>query len=410
MSEPAKHTLRLIGVDQGGLGEAAREAIARSQWVFCTERFRALLGDFRGTILPISPLAEALSAMDSCLALGDIVVLASGDPLFFGIGRTLIARFGAGRLLITPALSTLQLAFAHFKEPWEDAALLSLHGRDGLDILPTLLRRHKVFLLTDRHHRPEVIAQALATGLDDLGLAEPSCRIMVAENLGMADERIHHGSPLTIAGSRFAELNVMIVCLTLPVTCPPLGPLGLTEDEIAHSRGLITKDEVRAAILHHLRLPTEGVLWDIGAGSGSVAIEAARLCPDLAVYAIERQEEGQAHIVTNRRRFRLANLQLVGGAAPEALAKLPDPDRVFIGGSGGHLSAIVEEACQRLRVGGMVIASAVTPATRELAPRLLYQYGLRVVMVTITVCRESYPPSTGGPLSLNPITLIVGSL
>jgi len=409
------HTLHLIGIDGRGLGEGERAVMGGSAAVFCSGRFRGLLADYAGEVLPITPLPGAIDQMAARLKAHDITVLAGGDPLFFGIGRTLIERFGAASLQITPALSTLQLAFARLQESWDDAAWLSLHGRAGGDLLPTLLRRPKVFLLTDRQHRPEVIAQTLATGMEDLGMADDSCRIMVAENLGMADERISHGSPLSIARGHFAELNVMIIRLTSPPPpCPPShashapSPLGLTETEIQHSRGLITKDEVRAAILHHLRLPVEGILWDIGAGSGSVSIEAARLCPGLTVYAIERQGEGQGHIRDNRRRFLLANLHLMSGTAPEALAGLPAPDRVFIGGSGGQLPAIIELVCGRLRAGGIVVASAVTSASRELAPRLFHQHGLQVEMATITVSRETYPPHADGPLSLNPITIITG--
>jgi precorrin-6Y C5,15-methyltransferase (decarboxylating) len=433
-------TLHLIGIDQRGLSPKALEAIARSSCVFCTGRFRELLGDFRGEILPITPLAEALERMAARLAMGDITVLASGDPFFFGIGRTLIERFGAENVVVHPALSAMQLAFAHCKEPWEDAAVLSLHGRDDQELLPLLLRRQKLFLFTDRHHRPESIAGDLIRDLAELDIAEKTCRIMVAENLGLADERITHGSPQQIANMHFAELNVMIVRLAVPLVpfdsaqgtvgavpsirslSPHSGinstegpgrctnaPLGLTEQEIAHSRGLITKDEVRAAILHRLRLPHAGVLWDVGAGSGSVSVEAARLCPGLTVYAIEKHPDGQANITANRKAFCLANLRLIPGEAPAALINLPAPDRVFIGGSGGQLPAIVEAASRALKPNGIIMASAVTDATRLAAPRLFHQHGFRVECSTITVSRESYPPAEGGPLFLNPITIITGT-
>jgi len=425
--------LHLIGIDHRGLGPESRDAIGRSVAVFATERFTGLLGDYQGELLPVAPLAEALELMTARLAGGDICVLASGDPLFFGIGRTLIQRFGPERLSVQPALSAMQLAFAHAKEPWQDAAFISLHGRGHQEILPTLLRRGKLFLFTDPQHRPESVAAELAAGLDALGLADLPCRIMVGENLGLANERIVHGSPAQIAGQEFAELNVMVVCLDDPFGSaqgtegtPPArslsgaegnsaneailqGPLGLTEAEITHSRGLITKDEVRAAILHGLRLPSTGVFWDIGAGSGSISIEAARLCPELTVYAIEQHPEQQANIIANRKTYRLANLHLVNGQAPEAARGLPAPDRVFIGGSGGMLAAIIETVCAVLKPGGMVMASAVTETTRRSAPQLFHQQGLQVAMTTIAVHRETYPPQPDGPLALNPITLITGS-
>ena len=441
-------SLHLIGIDHRGLGQPAREAIDRRACVFSTERFRALLGDCKGKVFPISPLAEALANMTTQLTLGDIAVLASGDPLFFGIGRTLIERFGRERVIVHPALSSMQLAFARLKEPWDDAKVLSLHGRGDQKILAQLLRTPKLFLFTDQHHRPETIAKDVACGLAEFDLDEEHCRIMVAENLGLADERISHGQPSEIAALSFGDCNVMIICLAVPRvpfdsaqgtehsggnafrslsgTTRSLsgaegsevkggrvegdqGPLGLSESQITHSRGLITKDEVRAAILHRLRLSPTGVLWDIGAGSGSIAVETARLCPGLTVLAIEKHPEQRANITANRRAFRLANLHLIDGEAPAALTGLPAPDRVFIGGSGGQLPAIVEAVNRGLKAHGIIVASAVTEATRHSAPRLFHQHGYQVEISTITVSRESYPPDPAGPLLLNPITIITGT-
>lgn len=409
--------LHLIGIDHRPLGQPAKEGLDQAIAVFTTERFRPWLNDFPGEVLAITPLAAAVTRMAERLATGSIGVLASGDPLFFGIGRTLLQRFGKERVVIHPALSAMQLAFARLQEPWEDAHLLSLHGREHRELLATLIRHPKLFLFTDPHHRPQAIAQQLDQGLADLGLADHNCRIMVAEDLGLESERLTHGTPREIAAQTFADLNCMIILLA-PASAAPEAPgndpppgfrLGLTTEEIRHSRGLITKDEVRAAILHHLRLPERGVLWDIGAGSGSVACEAARLCPGLSVFAIERHPEQQANILANRRTYRLANLHVVPGQAPAPLAGLPDPDRVFIGGSGGELQAIVQQVSQRLTPGGILMASAVSEATRASAPAILHHHGLRVTLATIAVTRESYPPSPQGATHLNPITLITGT-
>lgn len=211
--------LHLIGIDHQGLGQAGREALRRVSCLFTTERFLPLAADFHGEVLAIAPLAEALQRMEERLKTGNIAVLASGDPLFFGIGRTLMQRFGQERVVVHPALSAMQLAFARLKEPWEDAAFLSLHGREGCDLLPILLKRSKLFLFTDQRHRPEMIALAIARDLADLDLAEAGCRIMVAEDLGTADERITHGAPGEIAAQTFSPLNVMIIRLA-PAPAP----------------------------------------------------------------------------------------------------------------------------------------------------------------------------------------------
>ncbi|MDD5758672.1 MAG: precorrin-6y C5,15-methyltransferase (decarboxylating) subunit CbiE [Desulfobulbaceae bacterium] len=402
--------LYLIGIDAQNLSQSAREILGHSTCVFCTERLRQMLCDFPGEIMPISPLSEALLRMAISLERGDIAVLASGDPLFFGIGRTLLQRFGKERVVIRPALSSMQLAFSHCREPWEDAAFLSLHGRGDKDILPTLLRQKKLFLLTDQKHQPQSIAAEISRGLTGLGIPNHDCQIMVAENLGLTGERITHGSPEQVEKQHFSDLNVMILRLLVKEErTQTIGPLGLQESEIQHSRGLITKDEVRAAILHRLRLPTTGVFWDIGAGSGSISCEAARLCPGLTVYAIERHDSEQANILANRKTFRLANLHLIPGLAPEALRNLPAPDRVFIGGSGGQLPTIVETVSTRLNAHGIIILSAVTESTRQMAPGLFHQHGLQVEIATISVSRETYPPLASRTITLNPITLITGS-
>ena len=186
---------------------------------------------------------------------------------------------------------------------------------------------------------------------------------------------------------------------------PEVCRFGLGEDEIRHSRGLITKDEVRAAALHRLRLPATGVFWDIGGGSGSVSLEAARFCPELSVYTVERHPAEQANIRANIRTYGAYTIHLVDGEAPAALANLPDPDRVFIGGSGGQLEAILTAVVPRLRPGGRLVVSAVLARTETTARRVLAQLCRRVTSATLAVTRHE----PGGPdRVLNPITFITG--
>ena len=181
---------------------------------------------------------------------------------------------------------------------------------------------------------------------------------------------------------------------------------GLEEREISHSRGLITKNEVRAAVIHALRLPRQGVFWDIGAGSGSVSVEAARLSADLQVFAIEKNAEQLDHIRHNRETFCSANIEVIAGEAPEALAQLPDPDRVFVGGSGGNLARILAAAAGRLKDGGSIVVNAVLAKTGEEAPGRLCSLGLAVEISRITVERQRYPALEIN--RFNPISLIVG--
>jgi precorrin-6Y C5,15-methyltransferase (decarboxylating) len=169
---------------------------------------------------------------------------------------------------------------------------------------------------------------------------------------------------------------------------------------------LITKDEVRAVILHCLRLPRAGVFWDIGGGSGSISVEAARLCPELTIYTVEQKPEGQDNIRANIAGFNLYNIQLLAGRAPAILVNFPAPDRVFIGGSGGALAEIIGSSAKRLVAGGRLVASAVLARTAEQAPQIMKAQGLAVDVRTVAVTRQA---GFGQPeKQLNPITIITG--
>lgn len=302
----------------------------------------------------------------------------------------------------------MQLAFSRFKEPWDDAEFISLHGRNRR--LGNLMEnRHKVFMLTDKYNTPNRIAASIYEYEDDLSEHDPDLLFtaMVGENLGQPDEKLTEGRLSEIATASFSDLNVMIIKRNKDHE--PAHPFGATTAEIFHSRGLITKDEVRAATLHKLRLPTNGVFWDIGAGSGSISIEASNLCPDIQIYAIERAAEEINNIKRNRIKFRAANLQIVEGEAPGSLADLPAPDRVFIGGSGGHLPEIITLVAQKMTEGGIIAINAVIDKTKEQAPALLHQSGFKVEISEISICRYPYPTSRQAKIKYNPITIITGT-
>ena len=400
-------SIQLIGIAPGdGLGEEQRSLVGRCGCVVASTRHRQLVEGLGVEVVAIAPVEQALAAIEQRLASMAVAVLASGDPLFFGIGRTLIARFGRERVQIYPALSSMQLACSRFGVPWDDARFVSLHGRSAEALGGRLLPHAKVFCFTDRVNSPASVAKALLAAcenLDDLELAA-AYTLQVAENLGLADERVSQGSLAEMAGRVFGDLNVML--LTRPASPGGFPCFGLGEEEVRHSRGLITKDEVRAATLHALRLPQQGVLWDIGAGSGSVSVEAARLAPELAVHAVEREPAEVANIRANCRRFGAYNVKVVEGAAPAALAGLPDPDRVFVGGSGGMLGAIIDHAASRLQPGGRLVVNGVVAATREAAPALLHGAGLDVTISEIAVSRRTFP--AGATRRMNPIAIMVG--
>ncbi len=307
---------------------------------------------------------------------GSAVVLASGDPLFFGIGRRLLEEFPQREVELHPAVSSMQLAFARVKAPWEDAFFVSLHGPKKreweIGDLPLLLELYaKLVILTGGENTPQKIASELPSDV----------RVYVLERLGYPDERLREGGPSKIKRMKFKEPNLVLV-MSEPSDMPVFG---IREGEFRHTRGLITKDEVRAVVLHKLRLPGRGVLWDIGAGSGSVSIEAKRLSPALRVYAIEKDASRAKNILANSKRL-AAGVQVTHGGAPAALKGLPAPDRVFIGGSGRGVSGVIKYVSSRMKKG-VVVATAITLESLNETSDALKAEGFSLDFSSISVSR-----------------------
>jgi precorrin-6Y C5,15-methyltransferase (decarboxylating) len=298
------------------------------------------------------------------------VVLATGDPLCHGIAPYLAQHLCVQALDILPNLSTLQLACARIGLAWQDARIVSVHAKDagewargstpdhGLYGLAQALRRHaRLLVLTSPDNSPDRIARLLlAEGLgDDFHMA-------VAENLLQPEERVlAELSPQDAAGMRFAALNVVLLWRVTPAPRPVR--FGLMDSAFVQrqpEKGLITKQEVRAVSLARLQLRLDNVVWDIGAGSGSVGLEAARLCPEGHVYAIEKNDADFAIAGQNHAAFGISNYSLHQGKAPEGLDAWPDPDAVFIGGSGGELASLIALIVGRLRPGGNLVMNFVT--------------------------------------------------
>jgi precorrin-6Y C5,15-methyltransferase (decarboxylating) len=298
------------------------------------------------------------------------VVLATGDPLCHGIAPYLAQHLCVQALDILPNLSTLQLACARIGLAWQDARIVSVHAKDagewargstpdhGLYGLAQALRRHaRLLVLTSPDNSPDRIARLLlAEGLgDDFHMA-------VAENLLQPEERVlAELSPRDAAGMRFAALNVVLLWRVTPAPRPVR--FGLMDSAFVQrqpEKGLITKQEVRAVSLARLQLRLDSVVWDIGAGSGSVGLEAARLCPQGHVYAIEKNDADFAIAGQNHAAFGISNYSLHQGKAPEGLDAWPDPDAVFIGGSGGELAGLIALIVGRLRPGGNLVMNFVT--------------------------------------------------
>ena len=434
--------LYVIGIGYKPLDEKAVSIIMNSEVILASKRlfevfkryeeFEAVKDKIRvinnvdETIAYIRSYVHSHSPIHPFTHLPSIVLLASGDPMFFGIGRRVVKEFGKDMVELIPDLSSVQMAFSMIKEPWDDAFLMSLHGGPDpekrrrlpyeiTDIHGLLQEHNKIAILTDKENSPAEIADVIARSVSDEAIpaheiASPSTRndyikVYVCERLGYPDERITEGTPEEIAGMTFEEPNVVIIKSEVRSQKSEVS-FGLKEDEITHSRGLITKDEVRAVTIHKLRLPQRGVLWDIGAGSGSVSIEAARLYPELKVFAIEKDDVQINHILENKIKFSADNVEAVKGGAPDALITLPHPDRVFIGGSGGRLKEIIDLIAEMKT--SIIVVNATTIETLNEAVSGLESNGFEAEVSELSVSRSKSIAGKKHMSALNPIFITVG--
>lgn len=406
--------LFVIGVADDTLPPAARDILTGCSHVFATKRLHKSISELPIKCHNISPVAEAIAAIGKITNTktpgnsNHVAVLASGDPLFYGIGKTLLAQFSADSIEFYPAVSSIQRACALFKTHWDDATILSLHGREKHHIPGHVLQHPKCILLTDRKNSPNTICQNILDYLLLIGEEKKVSEItvMVAENIGLDDQRIFSGKITEAINKEFSALNVLLI--TIPTAAKENFPaaFGLTEDDIVHSRGLITKNEVRAATIHQLRLPQTGILWDVGAGSGSISIETARSHPGLTIFAVEHKKEEIDNIKANIRKFGCYNIIPIFGKAPEALLQLPQPDRIFVGGSSGTLPALTEMADRLLPAGGRIVINGVIEKTITEAPILLARHGFMTTSTTLCVSRTDSKKQT---VTFNPITITTGS-
>ncbi|MGG6239805.1 precorrin-6y C5,15-methyltransferase (decarboxylating) subunit CbiE [Nodosilinea sp. AN01ver1] len=371
VGEPSIHpSIHVVGVGldgQAGLTPASLALIQRAAVLVGSDRqlsyFPKYITEGQAERWPLDDLKTILDRLRQWLASGEpgiVVVLASGDPLFFGLGRLLLDHLPSESLVFHPHLSAVQLAFSRLKRPWQGATLVSAHGRSTQDVEAALRRGDELIaVLTDPVHTPAALGQLV------LSLELPcSYRLWVCENLGGEGEQVREFAPEAIASATFASLNVVVLQRRqADFDSDDLPLVGLPDRAFAtfsDRPSLITKRDIRIQILADLDPRPEQVIWDIGAGTGSVSVELSRLCPTAQIYAIEKTAAGHSLIQQNQRRLGSPNLYPVYGAAPAALAALPDPDRIFIGGSGGHLSDILDHCARHLKPQGRIVLALAT--------------------------------------------------
>jgi len=375
------HIVGVGGDGLAGLTARGREILTSADMVFGSDPALRLLPEVNAERIRIgADLQEVLEKLRANFGTKRMVVVAGGDPLFYGVARYLCDRLGKDRFEVLPHVSSMQLAFARIKETWEEAYLTDLSTRSLDDILDRVRTSETVGLFTSENHHPARIArELLVRGLDYF-------RAYVCENLGGPDERITQGELVDIQNMSFDSLNVMILKRKpgrpdARRATRQLMRFGNPDDVFAQSRpktGLITQAEVRAIALSQLDLQHGDVMWDVGAGSGSVALEAAQLVEPGKVYAIEQDSADYHLIVANAEQFGIRNLQAVFGTAPAVFHDLPDPDAIFIGGNGGEVTRLLEESFKVLRPGGRLVVNVATlemlsstyGALKRLAPQI----------------------------------------
>ncbi len=378
----------IIGVlDNGGLGLCA-EALQRIHHADVVIGARRTLLLFKNELSQTAQqydIADGLSKMPRWISEAqaeglNVVVLATGDPMCHGIGRYLINKLGEELCEVMPNVSTLQLAFSRLGLAWQEAAICSVHSKDAGEwsintgpehglypVLETVRSSDLIALFTSSENSPDRIARMLINA----GLGE-TFKLSVAEALLTDGENIIRDLSLSDAAAHsFTHPNIVILQRH---TLQPITLFGLADESFAQrkpDKGLITKREVRAVSLARLQLRIDSIVWDIGAGSGSVGLEAARLCSKGYVYAIEKNEADFTIAQKNRQQMAMTNYRVQHGKAPELLADWPDPDAVFFGGSGGELAELIKLCLSRLKPQGGLVMNFVTLENLALATQTL---------------------------------------
>ncbi|WP_110208059.1 precorrin-6y C5,15-methyltransferase (decarboxylating) subunit CbiE [Nocardioides daejeonensis] len=368
-SRPGSGPVTVIGLSADGrLASSELALLAEADVVIGARRHLDLLPPVEGQqreLLP-SPLRQNLQPRLEELGDRRVVVLASGDPLVSGIGSTLIELLGADRVVVRPAVSSIALARAQMRWAAESCAVLTLVGRDPALVLRELAPGHRLLLLSSDETTPGVVAGLLATAgygastltvLGDLG----------TERESLTSFRADSGLP----PGPVPRLNIVAVELDGPLHVG--WSAGLPDGAFEHD-GQLTKRDLRASALSRL-LPAPGqLLWDVGAGAGSVGIEWLRAHPTARAVAVERDSQRAARISRNAHALGVPGLGVVTGRAPDALTDLPDPDAIFVGG-GATVPGVLEACTAALRGGGRLVVHGVTLETEQALARAYAEHG-----------------------------------
>jgi precorrin-6B C5,15-methyltransferase / cobalt-precorrin-6B C5,C15-methyltransferase len=371
--------LAIVGIGEDGLEgltPAARRLIAQADFVVGGKRHLALAGSLKAeTMTWPSPIENALDAIEERRG-RSVCVLASGDPFFFGVGAMLMRRFAAGEMISIPAPSAFALAASRLGWSQQDCALLTLHGRPLEAIIPHLQPGARILALSWDDATPAKLAALLTERR--MGRS----KLTICEAMGGARERIRTTEARDFALGNVAALNT----IALEVVAEHGGRVlpraaGLADEWFEHD-GQITKREIRAMTLSSLAPRRGELLWDVGSGSGSVAIEWMLADPANGAIAIEARDDRAERIARNALSFGVPGLSVVTGEAPQVFADMPKPDAIFIGG-GASTAGMTERACDALAAGGRLVVNAVTIETQAACVDWRARWGGELTQIAI---------------------------
>lgn len=410
----SKPILNIIGIGDDGLAavsETTRQQILGAEILVGTDRTLALVPEAPGKHLVVgSDLDEVVEKINAA-GNAQIVLLVIGDPLFYGLARFLCEKLGHDRCEITPHVSSMQLAFARVKESWDDAFLTNLASHSLASVVERIRIADKVGLFTTEQCGPGAVANAMLEHRLDY------FTIYVCENLGARNERVTCGTVSEIAEQKFESLNVMILVRNSDVPDSPCNlqakcQFGNPDEAFRQStpkHGLLTPAEVRTIALAQMALHSDSVVWDVGAGCGAVSVEAAMLAPDGQVFAIDQDVEDVALIRENAERFGVKNVEPTLGSAPEVFADLPDPNAIFIEGSGREVVRLAEIAFGRLQPGGRLVANLISIGSLEELRLALAKQTTAVQVRMISIARGTDQLERLQFEALNPSFLITAT-
>ena len=397
-----------MGLSPDDLTDRHLDLIRNADVLIGGERLLAHFEDIPAEKREISKDLSGLTEfIKTCMQDRTVVVLASGDPLFYGIGKRLVDDLGAQHVTVYPNISSVAGAFARIKQSWHDAEVISLHGRDREPELKTRLKyTDKVAVLTDPIKNPAWLAAWL------LENAAGCFNMCVLEQMGTPAEKLGWYEPIEAAGQHFSTPNVVVLMRRPDRPNRPENrqwlSMGMPEDSYACRGGLITKSEVRAVSIAKLRLADGQVMWDLGAGSGSVSIESSLLLGNGKLFAVEKEPMRIQQIRMNMKRFGVRNLETIQTELPDGLEGLPDPDRVFVGGGGRKVAEIITAAADRLKRGGRIVVNIVQISSIDVVLRHLKQAGLETEIVQIQISRGKAMPWGERLAAQNPVWIISG--